>query len=112
VTPLLCGKIIVDDLVSAIMKLIQYEGPHSIFNVGSGSGHSVLDILNMLSNTIGHLPKIEHLPARDFDVPSNILNSQLLEKEVGWQPEVSLQQGIVRVVDSLKKQQSTKDLHP
>jgi UDP-glucose 4-epimerase len=92
----------VDDLVSAILGLIRYDGQHSLFNAGCGIGHSVLDILDILRQVLGPLPTIEHLPTRSFDVPSNVLNSNLLKKEVGWQPEVSLKQGILRVIDSLK----------
>ena len=97
----------VDDLVSAVLKLMQYEGPISIFNAGSGTGHSVLDILDMLRHILGRLPKIDYLPARRFDVPSNVLNSDLLRKEVGWQPEVSLKEGMIRVIDSLRIKKMT-----
>ena len=89
----------VDDLVSAIVKLLAYRGSFRVFNVSSGAGHSVLDVIAALRTHIKHFPEVRHLPARDFDVPVNILDSSRLKHETGWQPAIDFEEGMRRTVD-------------
>ena len=88
----------VADFVGAVRRLWSYTGPRRVFNVSSGEGHSVLDIIEVLGRRLGGLPEVRHAPSRDFDVPVNILDSSLLRGEVGWEPSVGLEEGVERVV--------------
>jgi len=92
----------VDDLVTAMVALLDYRGPHSVFNVSSGKGHSVLDIINTLRNHAGLRVEIKHIPDRGFDVAANVLSSSRLQGETGWAPEVELEAGIARTVGWLR----------
>lgn len=88
----------VSDLVSAALAVADYEGERRVFNVSSGEGRSVRDIIEILRRHLGALPEVRHAPARGFDVPANVLDSSLLRAETGWAPRVSLEEGIGRVV--------------
>ena len=92
----------IEDMVSATIALVNYRGPHRIFNVSGGEGHSVTDIVRMLSDCIGVMPEIRLKPDRGFDVPANVLDSSRLRRETGWEPKVSLETGIARTVDWLR----------
>jgi UDP-glucose 4-epimerase len=92
----------VDDMVSALMALLSYGGPHRIFNVASSDGRSVLEIVSLLTNYLKMLPEVIYKPDRGFDVPANVLNSSRLREETGWQPKVDLSDGIARTVDWVK----------
>jgi UDP-glucose 4-epimerase len=92
----------VDDLVEAIMVLLRYSGGERTFNISSGQGHSVLEILDSLAGILGSLPEIRHTPVREFDVPGNVLDSSRLRTETGWQPSVALSEGIARTVEWLR----------
>jgi UDP-glucose 4-epimerase len=92
----------IDDLVSAIVKLLEYQGPLRVFNISSGAGHSVLDVIAALRMYIKPLPEVVHLPARHFDLPVNILDSSRLREETGWQPTVDFEEGIRRTVEWIK----------
>lgn len=96
--------IFVDDMVSAILRILRYRGASRTFNIGSGVGHSVLDILDTLRHQLGTIPEVIHKSARGFDVPVNILDSALLQRETGWRPRVSLDEGIGRVIVGMKKE--------
>ncbi|HSK63423.1 MAG TPA: GDP-mannose 4,6-dehydratase, partial [Pyrinomonadaceae bacterium] len=89
----------IDDLVSAIVKLLAYRGSFRVFNVSSGAGHSVLDVIAALRKHIKPLPEVRHLPPRHFDVPINILDSSRLRHETGWQPRIDFAEGIRRTVE-------------
>jgi UDP-glucose 4-epimerase len=92
----------VDDLVTALLMILNYTGEHRIFNVSGGEGHSVLDIVNILREQLGFTPQIQHSSARKFDVPHNVLDSGLLREETGWQPAVDLKTGVARTLEWLK----------
>lgn len=94
--------IFVDDMISAILSILRYRGTSRTFNIGSGEGHSVLDILDSLRHQLGTIPEVIHKSARGFDVPVNILDSTLLQRETGWRPCVSLDEGIGRVIFGMK----------
>jgi UDP-glucose 4-epimerase len=82
--------------------VMYYGGPHNVFNIGSGQGHSVLDILAILREELGSLPDVKYIPARQFDVPSNVLDCSLIQNEVGWVPQVDLKAGVAGVVQWLR----------
>lgn len=92
----------IDDLVAALLKLLVYEGPFRVFNISSGTGHSVLDMIGVLRTQINPLPEIVHREERGFDVPVNILDSSRIRQETGWSPAVGFEEGIRRTIDWLK----------
>lgn len=92
----------VDDLVSAIVKLLEYRGSLRVFNVSSGVGHSVLDVIAALRTHIKPLPEVIHTEARVFDVPVNVLDSSRLRNATGWEPTVDFAEGIRRTVAWIK----------
>ena len=92
----------VSDLVDALVALLDYDGEHNVFNVASGEGHSVLDILGVLRRQLGRIPDHTHTDARKFDVPNNVLDYSRLHSATGWRPRVSLDEGVARVLDWLR----------
>ena len=96
----------IEDLVRALMGLVAYTGPHRIFNISSGAGHSVLDIISILRDRLGFAPEIIYKPARGFDVPANVLDSSRLHTETGWRPTIGLEDGIAHTVEWLRTLQN------
>ena len=94
--------IFVDDMILAILKILKYKGEIRTFNIGSGVGHSVLDIIDRLRYQLGTFPELIYKSARGFDVPVNILDSKLLQCETGWRSCISLDDGIRRVIHGMK----------
>lgn len=86
--------IYIDDLTEALSLLMQYDGPFSVFNVSNGTGYSVNEILKILADLLKVDPQIEYLPNPSSDVAYNVLDISRIKKETGFQPQISLQQGI------------------
>ena len=97
----------IDDLVSAILKLLEYSGSYRVFNVSSGVGHSVLDVISALQKLIEPFPNVAYSPERPIDVPVNILDSSRLQQETGWRPEIGFEEGIRRTIEWMQKKTST-----
>lgn len=84
----------ISDVAEAVLKLLEYRGENRIFNVGSGKGLSLLDLIRMIEKTIGRPVDVSFTPARPFDVPVNILDISRVKKELSWHPEIDLEEGL------------------
>lgn len=65
-----------------------------IYNIGSGEGHSVNELLELVCEISGTTPTIERLPSRGFDVPHIVLDCSAAISGLRWKPEIGLRDGI------------------
>lgn len=87
------------DAIDCCLKAVYTSLPETsprIFNVGSGEGLSVSDVLSAISRVTGREPVVHHGPARGFDVPRSVLSAELAREVLAWQPRTSLDEGIAR----------------
>jgi UDP-glucose 4-epimerase len=87
----------VEDAVDGIIKLINYNGQERIFNLSTGIGLSLNDILNLMKNELNISFKVKYVQTRNIDVYANILDNSRLRRETGWEPSVNVSQGIQKV---------------
>ena len=90
----------VDDVSKAFVAAAEYDGRCRVFNVGTGQGHSILDILQRLERFAGGKLNVCFRPARGFDVPVVILDVALAHKELGWSPSVGFDDGLASMWQS------------
>jgi UDP-glucose 4-epimerase len=93
------GKIIrdyiyIDDVVEAIVGSLTIGIKNDIFNIGSGVGTSINDVLNVASAILKKQPQVKYSAKRPGDVPVNILSSSKLCSAIGWKPKISLAEGM------------------
>lgn len=88
----------VDDIAAAAVALLSYRGAERVFNISTGVGHSITDILRIIRDTTGKDPETVSMVDRGFDVPDNVLDNSRLCAETGWAPTVTLPQGITRML--------------
>lgn len=89
----------IDDLAEAIVTLAAYSGAERVFNVGSGIGTSVNQIVTMIAGAMPDIkPKIMRKAARGFDVPANVLDVSRLKGQTGWSAGVPLREGVQQTV--------------
>ncbi|MGC9456464.1 MAG: NAD-dependent epimerase/dehydratase family protein [Halothiobacillaceae bacterium] len=88
--------IYIDDVAEAFCAAARYRGPWRIFNIGSGEGRSLNEIVEALGSILGAPPLIERHPARPFDVPRLILNIDRARQELGWHPQTAFDEGLRR----------------
>jgi UDP-glucose 4-epimerase len=88
--------IYIADVVDALMKAAIYRGEERLFNIGSGQGKSLNEILVAIE-TITHHPIVRtYLAGRAFDVPANILSITHAQKHLAWFPQHSFEEGLSR----------------
>lgn len=86
--------IYVEDLVDALYRAINYNKTSHIFNIGSGRGHSLNNLLTIMRNVTGRDFSVTYTSSRTYDVPEIYLDISKATKELNWEPRTSLEQGI------------------
>lgn len=94
--------IYIEDAVKAIASIADYEGEQKIFNVGTGIGYSVKEIITAIENTLQLKMDIDYQPGRAVDVPVNILDISRFTNEIGALQYISLEEGILKTKDYLE----------
>ena len=95
----------VSDAVSAMTRVLSYEGSSGVFNIGSGVGQSLNEILHEIEALLGRPLKRSYLPARAFDVPASVLDISKAAEILGWRPQLSFAEGLSRTARWLKNGQ-------
>lgn len=88
--------IFISDLVSFIVDSFNCKLTSGVYNIGSGEGTSLMNILSLVSAVANVPVTVEHLPPRGFDVKNVVLDISKARKAMDWQPKISLQEGCER----------------
>ncbi len=84
------------DVADAFARALTYTGSHSVFNVSTGRGTSLPELLEIIAKVTGRTPDVRHLAPRPFDVPISVLSNRLAREELGWEPQIPILDGIER----------------
>ncbi len=71
-------------------------GQHRIYNLGSGDGYSVRQVIEMCRRVTGHPIPAEVAPRRAGDPATLIASSEKIRRELGWNPARTDLETIVR----------------
>lgn len=93
----------IDDLVEAIVAVVGRPGDSETYNIGSGVGYSLSQVVAMAERITGRTIQIKYRPARAGDVRRVVLDSSLFQRAFSWQPKVSLEEGMKRTWEWLTR---------
>jgi UDP-glucose 4-epimerase len=93
----------ISDVAEAFALAVNYAGEKSILNISSGIGTSLNEMVGIIERTLGREVVCNFRPGRSFDVPISVLDNSLARQELGWEPQVSLEKGIVITADWMRK---------
>ncbi|MBE0605810.1 MAG: NAD-dependent epimerase/dehydratase family protein [Deltaproteobacteria bacterium] len=94
--------IYIADLIDGMYRAAFSDTVHRVFNMGSGIGHSVNDIARMITEKVGRPVSVNHLPKGAFDVSRIYLDIARARNELGWEPKISLEDGLRRTWEFVK----------
>lgn len=96
--------IYIDDFVEAFMVLDEYSGEEKIFNVGTGNGYSINQVLSFIKDILDvDTVNVLYENERKCDVKNNVLDISLIQECTGWSPKIGIVEGIRLSVESLKQ---------
>lgn len=76
--------------LKAILDKDKKEESFKVFNIGSGKGYSVLEMVKSFMKTTGVEVPYEYGPRRNGDVEAVYADISKAKDELGWKPELSL----------------------
>ncbi len=91
----------VDDLVDGLVKAIDRDLDFAILNFGAGRKVTVLEVIELLEKTLKVPAEIEWLPAQTGDVRRTWSDTRAAREALGFEPQVSFEEGIARFADWL-----------
>jgi UDP-glucose 4-epimerase len=93
-----------DDVAEAIMAASADTMHRSAtWNVGSGIGITVADLMRLLSDVTGRPVPFEHAPARSLDVPHVVLDCRKARTELGWSAKTPIEQSISGLWEAVQR---------
>lgn len=96
VTDLACGH------VAALQKQLQQSPGCRVYNLGTGNGYSVLEVVSAFAKACGKEIPYNIVPRREGDIACCYAKTELAEKALGWKAEY----GIERMMEDTWRWQS------
>lgn len=103
--------IYIDDLINACLLLIGHPGPSRVFNIGTGQGHTLLEVISMIENITGEPMTVRFREARSADVPMNVLEIGRAAAELKWHPTTDIMTGLKQMFEHSVHLTSQSRLH-
>ena len=85
-----------DAHLRALRHLIGPQGSSFVANLGTGAGSSVLEVIRMVERVSGRSVQMQHSPRRAGDAPSLVADPTRARELLGWTPQHSSLESIVR----------------
>ena len=95
--------VFIDDVVEAMVKVLDYRGAERVFNLGSGRGYSLNELIEIIEKLLERKVRRNYLPGRPVDVPVNVLDVTRAKEELDWNPRIQIEEGMRRVIEYLSR---------
>jgi len=92
----------VDDFIDAVMLAIDKGKSGDDFNIGSGVGVSVKQMLDTICSIEDYYPKIVYNADKPTMIPKRFVNVDKAKKTLGFESSTSLEEGIKKTIDWYK----------
>jgi UDP-glucose 4-epimerase len=96
----------VQDAVAGFLALADASNLESsilpVYNIGSGKGASVNEIIATVERHIGRPIRILHKSDRPFDVPISVLDISKAKNDLHWSPVLNIDSGIEQMIVDLR----------
>ena len=89
------------DVARATLAAAGREG--GVFNVGTGNETSVVELYELCRRVAGSSLQAEQAPARLGELQRSVLDISRARRELGWQPEVPLEEGLRQTLESISR---------
>ncbi|MFN8379775.1 MAG: UDP-glucose 4-epimerase GalE [Anaerolineae bacterium] len=72
------------------------EGPSRVYNLGSGRGYSVMEVIETARKVTGHPIPVRMAPRRAGDASALVADNTKITAELGWYPEYNSLEAIIQ----------------
>jgi UDP-glucose 4-epimerase len=89
----------VDDVATANLMAIDYQGAKQVFNVGTGVGTTINSLAEIIKERMTKSNKIKYLPIQAGEPSSSVADVQLAKEELGFTAHWSLKEKMGEVIE-------------
>jgi GDP-4-dehydro-6-deoxy-D-mannose reductase len=93
----------VEDVIDAYVRLLEPAVPAGAYNVASGRGTRIRDLLDALLAESEVRPEVETDEARWRPTDTSVGSAERLEKATGWAPQIPLQETLKSLLDGWRR---------
>ena len=95
----------ITDVLPFFEKAISNDSVNnSIYNIGTGIGTTISEVITLMSNTLGIEPKVQLQPVRKGEIGNFIADTTKLEKSFGQVPNTTVKIGLEKTIEWLRNQ--------
>lgn len=92
----------IDDIVEGTVAAIDLGAPYEIFNLGNNRPIDLLYLIQLLEEALGKAALQERLPMQPGEVTETYADIEKSTRLLGFQPRVSIEEGILRFIEWYK----------
>lgn len=110
----------IDDIIEGIIRVIQKppkgdtgwsaekpdpgssSAPYKIYNVGNSRPVQLMDFISAIEKALGKTAVKNFLPLQDGDVPATWADTVDLERDMGYRPQTSIEDGVRKFIEWYK----------
>ena len=94
----------VSDLADAHLRALDRLGRSSVtYNLGSGAGHSVREVIGCVGEVLGHPVPVSESARRAGDPARLVASSDRIKRETGWSPRFTHLEDLVRTAAAWRR---------
>jgi len=94
----------VDDLVQAFLLMMDQDGFTGPVNLGNTHEFTILELANQVLELTGSSSRIVREPLPQDDPLQRKPDISLAREQLGWEPKISLKEGLLRTIEYFKAQ--------
>lgn len=91
------------DIAQAIIQALPLKGYHTM-NVSTGQETSINDLIRSFEKAVGYTVPVQYTAPRTGDILRSVLSNEALKRDLGFVPEMDLEEGIRRTYDWYRSQ--------
>lgn len=93
----------IDDIVDGILASLYKVDTYRIYNLGGSSPVTLTELIQTIGRVVGKEPILDHQPPQPGDVERTFADLSRSRAELGYNPKVSLEEGIRRQWDFMNQ---------
>jgi UDP-glucuronate 4-epimerase len=93
----------ITDIIDGIYRAFEPGAGYRIYNLGESRTVELRTLIDLIAKNLGKEARIERLPMQPGDVPITYADISRAQRELGYRPQVSIEQGIHQFVEWFKK---------
>jgi len=90
--------IFVEDVIDALEAAAVDQSDTRVFNIGTGHGRSLRDVIDAIERQLGKKMEIEWRAPRRSDVPVSVISIKRAQEVLGWTPKTSFEEGLAQTI--------------